>query len=150
MMQPPDSGMQEAALRAGPDGFEVQIELCVPGLVIDAREVAGGRVRNTAGVVHPDRERTELGGGAPGKPLEGARFRDIGGDCDRAATECPDRGGHLVDLLLVAGRDDNVGASLCEAHRDAATDSLAGPCHHSDLPSKPELIQNTHRYRFPS
>ena len=53
-----------------------------------------------------------------------------------------DLGGHLVELLGRAGRDDHVGTGLGQRDGGGGADAAAGTGHHGHLVVQPEAIEN--------
>ena len=67
---------------------------------------------------------------------------EVADDDVRAAAQVTDLFGHVVQLGLGAGGNDDVGAHFGERHRDGGTEAAARAGDHSHLIIEPEFIED--------
>ena len=101
------------------------------------------RVRDgAADVVHDDVDPAQLLLRRLREPGDGVQVGEISGHDHRAPAGGLDRGGHLVQLRLGAGRDDDVGTGLGEGDGRRGTDASPGAGHDADLAVQSEHVED--------
>ena len=114
-----------------------------PGARVEER--AGHRA---AGVVHDDVDAAELRDRARDDLLEHVVVVDVGRDDERLAAGGAHVGGDLVELLLRARGQDDVGARVGERAGDRRADAAPGAGDDRDLAVEAKCVERAHaRYR---
>ncbi len=112
-------------------------------ILVGPGQIAGRRVRQAAGVVHPDRKAAKLGDHAFRELLDRISLRDVGGNGQGASPERADLGSHRIQIRRVPRGNGHIRAGLGEG--DSPTDPLASAGNDRHLAIQAEPIEHAHR-----
>ncbi len=130
----------------GVGGRHVEVE----GRLQKARRgVQEGAGHRAADVVDHDVESAEGFGGPVGQRGDGVELGQVGRHRHGLATAVLDLARHLLELLLGASRDHDVGPRLGQGQRGGRPDAASGSRHHRHAVGQPEAIEDHRAPPYP-